>query len=52
MSLIEDVANDILEGDFLFIGCLKDHITKEYLVAVEKYLGYSCNNCKGAFGTA
>lgn len=52
VSLIEDVANDILEGDFLFIGCLKDHITKEYLVAVEKYLGYSCNNCKGAFGTA
>lgn len=40
-SLVEDDANDILTGDHIFIGCLKTHITTEYLNAVEMYLGYA-----------
>lgn len=39
-SLVEDAVNDIIMGDHIFIGCLKTHITKEYLNAVEMYLGY------------
>lgn len=43
-SFGNDMDNDIIKGDYLFIGCMKDDITDAYLNALERYFLYEGNH--------
>ncbi|MDE5825345.1 MAG: hypothetical protein K2H91_11785 [Lachnospiraceae bacterium] len=43
VSLVNDMDNDIVKGDYLFVGCLKDDITDEYLNTLKRYFTHGDN---------